>query len=318
MENWSCPAAQLIPVDPAWRRLPQGLKKLNHLLPAAARQLQNLCSADWDAGKAVPELEAKLDCPQLDLAIWELIWRFDATGVVCLKSQDVQTGFLQELATYAKGHTYVDDTCLAAWTACEALLQRAHLCLVPLLHAGHWTLLVLERSKDLAAPAPAPASPALAQGSQGEVAATGCSSCHGKGCLRCCPEKAFLYVEGKDKEKEVLTPLALPVLPLPDYWTVKYFDSLQPPSLSGQLAASKVLERLSCLGLPSALPGVAPCWKQTGCTDCGWYCLHFAEECIREHLGEGPVYLPVDMGKRRERLVSTWLKVNEKSLRPIR
>ena len=93
MENWSCPAAQLIPVDPAWRRLTQGLKMLNHLLPAAARQLQNLCSADWDAGKGVPELEAKLDCPQLDLAIWELIWRFDATGVVCLKSQDVQTGF---------------------------------------------------------------------------------------------------------------------------------------------------------------------------------------------------------------------------------
>ena len=305
-KTWSCNSNEVVSVRPDWVNM-QGkdMKVPQHLRPGHAKELLSRSTPGWDlAGN--PQLLSDLDMHQMDLGLWELIWRLLPGKATLCPSQ--LTGLVATMGP-AQELPEEERASLLQWLS---PFYRSDMVIVPVLAGGHWTLLVCLRKERSHLPVLTLGSSSSTSSSQGlelpgAQTALGCAKCEGSGCLLCCPEKSAAYQKKLSKEDFCLAPETWPQLPGTVNWEVKYYDSCPAPHSACAAAAGRLLAHLSAAGVPPELPDRQVWWKQADMHTCGLYCLQAAEEGLREFRGEGPCLLWPDAAKRKGKLLN-WLK----------
>ena len=239
------------------------------------------------------DFQTELDCHQMDLGLWEILWRLLPGKATICPSQ------LTQVLVAAKPDSMLEEEVepLSEWLE---IFRRSDLVLVPILAGGHWTLLVCRRhirSEPPALQAAASTMPGLSS------TVTGCDKCNGAGCLRCDPVAAVAYSVRRENLAAQLSPDLWPVLPEGD-WDLKYYDSLPNQSQACTAAAERLLVLLD---KPGSLPARQEWFLQADNQTCGLRCLQAAEEELREFRGEGPCLFWPDT-ESCKRSVLVWLK----------
>ena len=263
------------------------------------------------------ELEVELDLHQMDAFLLYLCWSL-LPGKVCLLPS-VQGTTVRPNPSLGEE---LEQQNQLGW-----LFARAELVLVPIWAGGHWTLLWLERQKpeasstaaaseapETAAASEAPETAAASQAPETAAASqapkialspvkkAGCPKCPGsaKGCSQCCPLKSQLLQLRKEEEQKLFDPASWEPLPLAA-WTAKVYDPLPKESTASRAAGVRILRAFADLGWPQELPPGEPGLRQKDCVSCGFYCLHWADACLREYRGEGPTTMAFEPKKTLEK-----------------
>ena len=196
----------------------------------------------------------------------------------------------------------------------EAFAARAEILLMPILVAGHWTLLVVQREGEPAVSAPDPSASCTAEDPS---ALHGCSKCDNseKGCSSCSMAAHFQWLARLQHEDRMFNPVEyLAPLPASAWWDIRYYDSLPVASIACSEAAQALLQGLQTVNVHSPMTAAELRTSrenrilQNNGTACGFFVLHFIETEMRRARGEGRWPMTLDVTKRADVLAPVWNK----------
>ena len=257
-----------------------------------------------------------LDFPELDAAVFEVLWR-------TLPESTVAAPVLVSRTLVEAGRMPLQvssDVCEAAVAANTASFQgaktefmkfadRARLLLVPIYGIrqrkeaaaplGHWTLLAAVRtSTSQLSPSPAADSPPSP--GRGE---RGCPGCRNTSCAACNPKASARKEQREAQEDLIFDQLSRPILDGCSEWEFSYFDGLMVDHADCKSAAELVAEVLQ--GKPVKLDRVNR--KHQDACECGFRAAYWAEEMCRRQRGEGSwtfAYSVADRADKVQKVVS--------------
>ena len=237
-----------------------------------------------------PQLGTLLAESEVAAGSCEILWR------LCVQGAVVVPPWLSSFVARHVGHHWAAEDHreegLQLVSQLKEYAARAELLVLPFQSETHWTLLALQRQKQLVSPSHQNA--AKTDERAGDAKATGCAKCQGGGCIDCTQEKNCSHWLRIADEDRCLDPVKhMKPIAQPQPWQhVRYYDTLPEPSMKCAALAVSILDALQTEGVKHHLrPDLLAQERhnssiQSG-VSCGFWVLHYIEEELRRFRGEG-------------------------------
>jgi hypothetical protein len=237
-----------------------------------------------------PQMGTQLAESELAVGSCEILWRLRVQGAVVVPpwlTSFVARHITQDWAAndrHEEGHQLVCQL--------KEYAARAELLVLPFQSETHWTLLVVQRHRQLPSPSQQHEvkKAETAEGAN-EIC---CEKCKGGGCLHCNQTKAISHWNRVADEDRCLDPIKnLQPIAQPQPWThVRYYDTLREPSEKCAALAVGILDALQTAGVnhhlrPDLLARERHNSRIQQGVSCGFWVLHYIEEELRRFRGEG-------------------------------